>query len=134
MDLEPSALVYYYGTTARDNWNAFANSADNDGNVLRQVNYAPLCGGGYEIPQLDDYSHDALNRNTSVVEAQQKSGGTWTFNLFTQNFGYGRWGNRTVSCSPCQSGVTGDTFTVDTATNRLTAKNGVGMTYDSAGN
>lgn len=34
------ALVYYYGTTARDGWNAFANSADNNGNVLRQVNYA----------------------------------------------------------------------------------------------
>ena len=128
------ALVYYYGTTARDSWNAFANSADNNGNVLRQVNYAPLSGGGYEIPQLDDYNYDALNRNTSVTEAQQNSAGTWTFNLFTQNFGYDRWGNRTVSCSPCQSGVTGDTFTVDTATNRITAKNGTGMTYDSAGN
>ncbi len=56
------ALVYYYGTTARDGWNAFANSADNNGNVLRQVNYAPLSGGGYEIPQLDDYNYDALNR------------------------------------------------------------------------
>ena len=96
------ALVYYYGTTARDGWNAFANSADNNGNVLRQVNYAPLSGGGYVIPQLDDYNYDALNRNTSVTEAQQNSAGTWTFNLFTQNFGYDRWGNRTVSCSPCE--------------------------------
>ncbi|MGH9799489.1 MAG: hypothetical protein ACRD82_03930, partial [Blastocatellia bacterium] len=66
----------------------------------------------------------ALNRNTSVTEAQQNSSGTWTFNLFTQNFGYDRWGNRTVSCAPCQSGVTGNTFTMDTATNRITAKNG----------
>ncbi len=127
------ALIYYYGTAARDSWNAFANSADNNGNVLRQVNYVPLSGGGYVIPQLDDYSYDALNRNTSVTEAQQNSSGSWTFNLFTQNFGYDRWGNRTVSCSPCQAGVTGDTFTIDTATNRITARNGIGMTYDAAG-
>ncbi|MFN8000170.1 MAG: hypothetical protein U0X75_04025 [Acidobacteriota bacterium] len=31
------ALVFYYGTTARDGWNPFANSADNNGNVLRQL-------------------------------------------------------------------------------------------------
>ena len=86
------------------------------------------------IPQLDDYAYDPLNRITSVSESQQDSGGSWTFNLFTQNFGYDRWGNRTVSCSPCQTGVTGDTFTIDTATNRITAKNGTGLTYDSAGN
>jgi RHS repeat-associated protein len=128
------ALVFYYGTTARDAWNPFANSADNNGNVLRQLHYVPLSGGGNVIPQLDDYNYDALNRITSVSESQQNSSGGWTFNLFTQNFGYDRWGNRTVSCSPCQPGVTGDVFTVDAATNRLTAKNGVGMTYDSAGN
>ena len=34
------ALIFYYGTAARDQWNAFANSTDNNGNVLRQVNYA----------------------------------------------------------------------------------------------
>lgn len=128
------ALVFYYGATARDGWNAFANSADNNGNALRQVNYVPLAGGGYVIPQLDDYNFDTLNRITSVTEAQQNSSGAWTFNLFTQNFGYDRWGNRTVSCSPCQPGVTGDTFTVDAATNRITAKNGYAMTYDAAGN
>ncbi len=128
------ALVYYYGTAARDGWNAFANSTDNNGNLIRQVNYAPLSGGGSGIPQLDDYSYDSLNRISSVTEAQQNSGGAWTFNLFTQNFGYDRWGNRTVSCSPCQVGVTGDVFTVNTANNRLTAKNGITMTYDAAGN
>ncbi|MBL8171918.1 MAG: RHS repeat-associated core domain-containing protein, partial [Acidobacteria bacterium] len=101
---------------------------------LRQLHYVPLSGGGNVIPQLDDYNYDALNRVTSVSESQQNSSGGWTFNLFTQNFGYDRWGNRTVSCSPCQPGVTGDVFTVDTATNRLTAKNGIGMTYDAAGN
>jgi len=128
------ALVYYYGTTARNGWDPFANSTDNNGNVLRQVNYVPLSGGGNVIPQLDDYSYDAVNRITSVTEAQQNSSGTWTYNLFTQSFGYDRWGNRTVSCSPCQTGVTGDTFTISTATNRITAKNGTGLTYDAAGN
>ena len=39
-----------------------------------------------------------------------------------------------MSCGPCQPGVTGDAFTVDPATNRLTAKNGFAMTYDAAGN
>ncbi|HMV48308.1 MAG TPA: RHS repeat-associated core domain-containing protein, partial [Blastocatellia bacterium] len=128
------ALVSYYGSTAVANWDPFASSTDNNGNVLRQVNYVPLSGGGNVIPQLDDYSYDALNRITSVSESQQNSAGAWTFNVFTQSFGYDRWGNRTVSCSPCQSGVTGDNFTINTANNRITAKNGVGMTYDAAGN
>ena len=77
------ALVFYYGTTARDAWNPFANSADNNGNVLRQLHYVPLSGGGNVIPQLDDYNYDALNRVTSVSESQQNSSGGWTFTLFT---------------------------------------------------
>ncbi|MFN8000176.1 MAG: RHS repeat-associated core domain-containing protein [Acidobacteriota bacterium] len=93
-----------------------------------------MSGGGYVLPQLDDYTYDELNRIKSVTEAQLNSSGGWTFNLFTQNFNYDRLGNRTVSCSPCQPGVTGDVFTIDAATNRITAKNGTGMTYDAAGN
>ncbi|MFN8004323.1 MAG: hypothetical protein U0X75_25290 [Acidobacteriota bacterium] len=73
----------YYGTMARDGWNPFANSADNNGNVLRQLHYVPLSGGGNVIPQLDDYNYDALNRVTSVSESQQNSSGGWTFTLFT---------------------------------------------------
>ncbi|MGE0104220.1 MAG: hypothetical protein AB7H86_18825 [Blastocatellales bacterium] len=46
----------------------------------------------YVHPQLDDYSYDSLNRITSVTEAQLNSSGAWTFNLFTQNFLYDRWG------------------------------------------
>ncbi|MGE0887063.1 MAG: hypothetical protein AB7P14_26370 [Blastocatellales bacterium] len=30
--------------------------------------------------------------------------------------------------------MTGDVFTIDTSTNRITAKNDTGMTYDAAGN
>jgi hypothetical protein len=90
------ALVFYYGTTARDSWNAFATTnTDNNGNLLRQVNYVPLSGGGYVIPQLDDYTYDALNRVGSVTEAQQAGSGTWTYNVTSQTFTYDRWGNRT---------------------------------------
>ncbi|MEP7339021.1 MAG: hypothetical protein ABI977_14900, partial [Acidobacteriota bacterium] len=41
--------------------------------VLRQVNYVSLSGGGNVIPQLDDYTYDALNRIASGTEAQQNS-------------------------------------------------------------
>ena len=81
---------------------AVANSTDNNGNVLRQINYVPLSGGGNAIPQFDDYNYDALNRITSVSESQQNSSGSWTFNLFTQNFGYAPWGNPTISYLPYQ--------------------------------
>ncbi len=43
------ALVFYYGTTARDGWNAFANSADNNGNVLRQINYVQLVNENVKV-------------------------------------------------------------------------------------
>jgi hypothetical protein len=69
------ALVFYYGTTARDSWNAFATTnTDNNGNLLRQVNYVPLSRGGNVIPQLDDYTYDALNRVGSMTEAHQNGG------------------------------------------------------------
>ncbi len=131
------ALIYYYGTTALTGWDPFLNSADNNGNVLRQVNYVPLSGGGTVIPQLDDYTYDSLNRVKSVTEAQMNSGGAWTFNVFTQTFDYDRWGNRTINLGATTNGVAGVTrknFVVDTATNRLTSVDSVGMTYDAVGN
>jgi YD repeat-containing protein len=130
------ALIYYYGTDARTLWNPFANSLDNNGNLLRQVNYVPLSGGGSVVPQLDDYNYDALNRTTSVSEQQQSQSGQWT-SVFTQAFSYDRWGNRTINVgatTPSVAGVTRKTFVVDTTTNRLTSVDGVGMTYDAAGN
>jgi RHS repeat-associated protein len=130
------ALVFYYGTNAVNGWNPFANSTDNNGNVLRHVNYVPLSGGGSVVPQLDDYSYDSLNRITSVSEQQQSQGGQWTF-VFTQAFSYDRWGNRTINVpgtTPSIPGVTRKTFVVDTATNRLTSSDGCTMTYDAAGN
>src|SRR5262249_39914688 len=89
------ALVFYYGTNARNQFNPFADSPDNNGNVLRQINYVPLADGGTVIPQLDDYRYDdPLNRITSMTEAQQSSGGQLTFGVTSQTFSYDRWGNR----------------------------------------
>ncbi|HMX24700.1 MAG TPA: DUF2380 domain-containing protein [Blastocatellia bacterium] len=132
------ALVSYYGSTAVANWDPFASSTDNNGNVLRQVNYVPLSGGGYVIPQLDDYTYDALNRVASMTEAQQASNGTWTFGVTSQTFTYDRWGNRTsVSGQTAQSWST----TEAAATNRLKLAAGNictgtknGLCYDAAGN
>ena len=132
------ALIFYYGATARDTWNAFANSTDNNGNVLRQVNYVPLAGGGYAIPQLDDYTYDSLNRITSMTEAQQNSGGTWTFGVTSQTFTIDRWGNRLNV-----AGATAQNWdaTAAAATNRLKLQSGTsctgvknGLCYDAAGN
>ncbi len=133
------ALVFYYGTAARDAWNAFATTnTDNNGNVLRQVNYVPLSGGGNVIPQLDDYTYDALNRIASMTEAQQASSGTWTYGVTSQTYTYDRWGNRTsVTGQTAQSWST----TEAAATNRLKLASGntctgtkVGLCYDAAGN
>ncbi|MGE0882304.1 MAG: hypothetical protein AB7P14_02055 [Blastocatellales bacterium] len=55
-----------------------------------------MSDGGYVLPLLDNYNYDELNRIAPVTQAQLDSGGSWTFNLFTQNFGYDRWANRTV--------------------------------------
>ena len=136
-DWSRGALIFYYGTAARNAWNPFANSSDNNGNVLRQVNYAPLTAGGYVIPQLDDYTYDALNRVTAASEIQQNSSGVWSGNVFTQTFSYDRWGNRGIdvaSTTPNVPGVTRKALSFNTANNRLTAIDGVAVGYDSAGN
>ncbi len=130
------ALIFYYGPTAVANWNPFYSDTNNNGNVLRQVNYVPLSGGGNVVPQLDDYGYDSLNRVTSVSEQQQSQGGQWT-SVFTQAFSYDRWGNRTINVgatTPSIPGVTRKTFVVDTTTNRLTSSDGCTMTYDASGN
>ena len=36
-DWSRGALIFYYGTAARNAWNPFANSSDNNGNVHRMV-------------------------------------------------------------------------------------------------
>jgi RHS repeat-associated protein len=135
-DRSHGGLTYYYGTNARNSGNPFANSADNNGNVLRHINTVPLAGGGQVVPQMDDYNYDALNRITSVTEQQQSQGGELS-TIFTQAFSYDRWGNRTINVGATTIGIPGVTrrnFVIDTGTNRMTSVDGVGMTYDAAGN
>ncbi|MBK8317012.1 MAG: hypothetical protein IPL01_24580 [Acidobacteria bacterium] len=135
-DWSRGALTFYYGTAAVNAVNPFQNSPDNNGNVLRQMNYVPLSAGGYVMPQIDDYQYDPLNRIQQVSESQQSSAGQVSF-LFTQKYAYDRWGNRTIDVpgtTPSIPGGTRKTFVVDAATNRLTSSDGCAMTYDSAGN
>src|SRR5262245_12925882 len=132
------AIAVLYGRAAVDGWAMFANCKDNNGNVLRQLHYAPLAGGGDVITQRDDYIYDSLNRIKSVTENQRSQSGQWTATpVFTQTFLYDRWGNRTIDMAATTNGVPGVTrknFAVDTATNRMTSVDGCTMTYDAAGN
>ncbi len=135
-DWSRGAQTFYYGTAAVNAVNPFQNSPDNNGNVLRQMNYVPLSAGGYVMPQIDDYQYDPLNRIQQVSESQQSSAGQVSF-LFTQKYAYDRWGNRTIDVpgtTPSIPGVTRKNFVVDAATNRLTSSDGCSMTYDTAGN
>jgi RHS repeat-associated protein len=123
------AITLLYGATAVASGDMFANDTDNNGNLRRQINYAPIAGGGYVIPQRDDYAYDALNRVSSFTEAQLNSSGQWTFNVASQNFSYDRFGNRKITGAT--GGVNNYNPTYDTTfhSNRI-----VGLGYDAAGN
>src|SRR6266542_3471458 len=123
------AIGFYYGSTAVASGDIFANDTDNNGNLLRQTNFVPLAGGGYVIPQRDDYTYDALNRVSSFTEAQMNSGGQWTLNVASQNFSYDRFGNRQITSAT--GGVNNYNPTYDTTNNNNRI---VGLGYDAAGN
>src|SRR6266511_3878208 len=123
------AIGFYYGSTAVASGDIFANDTDNNGNLLRQTNFVPLAGGGYVIPQRDDYTYDALNRVSSFTEAQMNSGGQWTLNVASQNFSYDRFGNRQITSAT--GGVNNYNPTYDTTKNNNRI---VGLGYDAAGN
>jgi RHS repeat-associated protein len=92
------AIDFLYGATAVASGNPFANDTDNNGNLRRQINYAPLAAGGYVIPQQHDYTYDALNRIATVRERQRNGSGQWADSV-SQAYSYDRWGNRTVDLS-----------------------------------
>ncbi|MEP7337220.1 MAG: RHS repeat-associated core domain-containing protein, partial [Acidobacteriota bacterium] len=126
------ALIFYYGTNAVSYWNPFQDDTDNNGNVRRQVSYVPTAVDGSGnvttsvIPELQDYTYDALNRIGSVAEQQQNSGGSWAASC-SQTFGYDRFGNRQITA--VTGGVNSYNPSYTTSTNRIS-----GLTYDSAGN
>src|SRR6266498_1469718 len=105
------AISFLYGTNAVANWDMFASDADNNGNLRRQLNYVPLAGGGYVIPQQHDYYYDALNRITAVREQQRDANGQWADSA-SQAYSYDRWGNRTLDLS---GGGGGEVVWVDDA-------------------
>ncbi len=97
------ATAFLYGSTAVAHWDRFASDTDNNGNLRRQINYAPLGGGASDIPQLADYYYDSLNRIAAVREQQVNASGQWTDSV-SQVYRYDRWGNRTLDLSGTGSG------------------------------
>jgi hypothetical protein len=99
-DWNRGALTFYHGTNAINNWNPFADSPDNNGNVRRAVHYVPLndANSAYVIPQLADYFYDELNRVTNYNETQY-NGSSWLYNVAGQTFSYDRYGNRNITAT-----------------------------------
>ncbi|MGH9803503.1 MAG: RHS repeat-associated core domain-containing protein, partial [Blastocatellia bacterium] len=128
------ALINYYSNQARTANNQWLNATDNNGNVTRVQHFVPTADvpdpvNNYAVPMIDDYDYDALNRITLVTGRQQaSSGSSWT-SVYGQGYSYDRWGNRTINAGATYgTGINNAVYSVDTATNRLTA-----MTYDAAG-
>ena len=134
------ALRLYYCSNYAD-YNDYTATGpmltNNNGNVWRGEHLVPnaLDGSGNItswVMGTDTYSYDELNRLTQVTESATGDNGQG----FTQKFIYDRWGNRTIDVAATTNltGITRDNFTKDIATNQLTTKNGVALTYDFAGN
>src|SRR6266540_737800 len=117
LSYDRGALLFLHGPNAVANTDPFANDPTNNGNLIKQLHYVPIAGGGEVVPQADTYTYDALNRISGVVEP----------NVFTQTYGYDRWGNRQITSAT--GGVNNYNPTYDTGSNRI-----VGPIYDKAGN
>jgi len=117
LSYDRGALLFLHGPNAVANNDPFANDPTNNGNLVKQAHYVPIAGGGEAIPQTDNYTYDALNRISGVVES----------NVFTQTYGYDRWGNRQITSAT--GGANNYNLTYDQGSNRI---NGLG--YDAAGN
>jgi RHS repeat-associated protein len=117
LSYDRGALLFLHGPNAVANTDPFANDPTNNGNLVKQLHYVPIAGGGEVVPQVDNYTYDALNRISSVVEP----------NVFTQTYGYDRWGNRRITGAT--GGVNNYNPAYDTGSNRI-----VGPGYDKAGN
>ena len=117
LSYDRGALLFLYGPNAVASNDPFANDPTNNGNLVKQAHYVPIAGGGEAIPQADNYTYDALNRISGVVEP----------NVFMQTHGYDQWGNRWITGAT--GGVNNYNPTYDTGSNRI-----VGPSYDKAGN
>ena len=117
LSYDRGALLFLHGPNAVENTDPLANDPTNNGNLVKQMHYVPLAGGGEVVPQADTYTYDALNRISGVVEP----------NVFTQTYGYDPWGNRRITGAT--GGVNNYNPTYDSGSNRI-----VGLGYDQAGN
>jgi len=88
LSYDRGALLFFYGPNAVANTDPLANDPTNNGNLVKQMHYVPLAGGGEVVPQADTYTYDALNRISGVVEP----------NVFSQTYGYDdQFGNRRIT-------------------------------------
>ena len=142
------------GSLAWNSWDRgalrweYGSTTTNNGNVTRQEHMIPQPASQNMFYTAQQYGYDALNRLLSVTEKT----GTESFGdeepaLFTQAYGYDRWGNRTIK--PVGQGSTQPgwlnlkQFQVQATTNRLLAPSDVDgdgrdttdqMRYDEVGN
>jgi RHS repeat-associated protein len=117
LSYDRGALLFFHGPNAVASNDPLANDPTNNGNLVKQAHYVPITGGGEVVPQADNYTYDALNRISGVVEP----------NVFTQTYGYDQFGNRRITSA---TGVVNNyNPTYDTGSNRI-----VGPSYDKAGN
>jgi RHS repeat-associated protein len=106
------------------------NGTDNNGNLRKQEHWIPDANGNVSAIPTQQYDYDSLNRLQRVYE-----GTTWQ-----QQYGYDRWGNRTInnnSNATWGDGINNVVATIDTSSNRMLATNDPNHTlidYDPAGN
>jgi RHS repeat-associated protein len=137
-DWNRGALLLSYSQSeinAATNAARSASGPENNGNLKRGDVYVPLdaaanydgvnAPGAYYTAQ-QSYSYDPLNRLSSINEANNAGASP-----VSQAYTYDRWGNRQINAAGTSAGINSRQFTIDTATNRLTAS---GMAYDNAGN
>jgi RHS repeat-associated protein len=125
------ALQFFYATDAFE-------GTTNNGNVVRADSWAiKTDGSGAWMAQYDRFSYDGANRLLTLYESGNNSGNTADIFRFQQVFTYDRWGNRSIdvtNTTPNIPGLTRESCVIDTATNRMTQRNLLTMTYDSNGN
>jgi RHS repeat-associated protein len=124
-----SDLAYGYGGT-------HDSGTHNNGNVYRVDHFVPLddAGAGWAMA-VDYYWYDPLNRVLGIAETQIGSADPVERLVFTQQYKYDRFGNRTIDGGKTTPGgvVNNKIFHADEATNRLIATEGA-LEYDAAGN
>src|SRR5215217_1216011 len=137
-DWNRGRFILYYSSNHQ--WGQ--SGTDNNGNVHFAETWIPPVNATLDQADAvteDSYSYDSLNRLTSVAEQRMSVAGGWGNwqQQFKQQYGYDRYGNRTIDVAQTWgTGINNKQFAVNATTNRLAVpvgQTGV-MSYDSAGN